>query len=312
MFARPRIASILFAAGCSTSPHPLVADVVAHFQPALGQLPEGLAVRDGTTYAGFAPASTVVAIDGGGSATTYATVPTTFGGSKGYTLGLVFDPAGNLYVAQASFDPSVVPGIYRIPAGGGSATAPWASAPTMTFPNGFSFAADGSLFVADSTGAVFKIDAAGNVATWKTDPVLVGDPTACPDLLSISIGANGIVATATDVWVTNTDHGALVRIPIEADGTAGAATAVVEDCSLAGADGLALDGDGSFVVALNVQDKLARVGQDGHVEVIASGGPLDFPASVVLDGDAIYATAAAFVTAQTPGDSPAPALVDLH
>jgi len=95
-----------------------------------------------------------------------------------------------------------------------------------------------------------------------------------------------------------------------ADGLAVAAEGADAD-GLAGADGLALDGD-SFVVALNVQDKLARVGQDGSVDIIASGGPLDFPASVVLDDGAIYATAAAFVTAQTPGDSPAPALVDLH
>jgi hypothetical protein len=307
------LSSLVFVAGCTSSPsHPLVADVVAHFQPQLGQLPEGLALRDGVSYAGFAPSAAIVAVDAAGIATPYATVPSTSGGSKGYTLGLAFDGVGQLYVAQASFDASVAPGVYRIPPGGGDAATPWAADPAMTFPNGFAFAQDGSLFVADSTGVIFKIDASGQVATWKTDPLLVGDPKACPNLLPVPIGANGIVATATDVWVTNTDHGALVRIPIGPGGAAGPATAVVQDCALAGADGLALDRDGTFVIALNVQDKLARVTQAGHVTVIASGVPLDFPASVVVDGDSIFATAAAFVTAQTPGAMPAPALVELH
>src|SRR5262249_55627446 len=137
------------------------------------------------------------------------------------------------------------------------------------------------------------------------------DPTACPDLLPIPIGANGIVVTATDVWVTNTDHGALIRIPIDDDGAAGAATVVVSDCALAGADGMAQAADGSFVIALNVQDAIARVHQDGTYQTLAAGAPLDFPASVVVDGDRTFVTAAAFVSAQT-GDHPAPALIEIH
>src|SRR5262249_32756306 len=160
-----------------------------------------------------------------------------------------FDREGALYIAQASFDPAVVPGIYRVPAGGGDATTPWAASPTMTFPNGLALAADGSLYIADSGGAIFRADHEGHVSEWKRDPALAGDPTACPGLLPVSIGANGIAVTATDVWVTNTDHGALIRIPIAADGSAGSASTIVEDCALAGADGLARASDGTFVVA---------------------------------------------------------------
>ena len=182
----------------------------------------------------------------------------------------------------------------------------------MTFPNGLAFASDGSLFVADSTGKIFRIAASGAVATWKSDPLLVGDPKACPGLLPIPIGANGIVVTQTDVWVTNTDHGALIRIPIRGDGTAGDATAVVSDCSLAGADGLALADDGSFVAAINGQNEIARITQDGKHSLIVSGKPLDFPASIVLDGPITWVTDAAFVSAQTQGATPAPALVEVH
>jgi sugar lactone lactonase YvrE len=306
-----RLFSIALLAACSSSSPPHV-DVVTEFQPQLGQLPEGLAVRDGTTYVGFAPGAAVVAIDDSGVASPFATVPSTTGGRKGYTLGLAFDDAGQLYVAQASFDPSVAPGVYRVPATGGDVTTPWAADPAMTFPNGLAFAGDGSLFVADSSGAIFKIDREGHVATWKRDPLLVGDPTACADLLPIPIGANGIVVTATDVWATSTDRGALVRIPIADDGSAGDAIAVVDDCALAGADGMAQASDGTFVIALNVQDAVVRVHRDGSIHPLASGAPLDFPASVTIDGDRTFITAAAFVSAQTPGDAPAPALIEIR
>ena len=310
MSIRSSLWTTLLFAGCTSTPGPLTATVVTPFQPTLGQLPEGLALRDGVAYVGFAPGAAVVTVDSTGRITPYATVPSTSGGSKGYTLGLVFDSSGTLYVAQASFDPSVVPGVYRVPAGGGDVTVPWAADPAMTFPNGFAFATDGSLFVADSNGAVFKIDPTGHVSTWKRDPLLVGDPTACPGLLTTPIGANGIVITATDAWVTNTDHGALVRIPIGTDGAAGTATAVVQDCALAGADGLAQDDDGTFVVAINGQDKIVRIAQDGTWQTLLSGTPLDFPASISLDGESIFATAAALVSASA-GD-PAPALIEIH
>ena len=118
---RITLALVSFATACATTPPAkLSAEVVTAFQPAQGQLPEGLAVRDGTRYVGFAPGAAVVAVDPHGVVTPYATVPSTAGGSKGYTLGLAFDPAGQLYVAQASFDPSVVPGIFRVPVGGGA------------------------------------------------------------------------------------------------------------------------------------------------------------------------------------------------
>jgi len=311
VLAPSALAGAFVLAGCTSDPTPLTAEVVAPFQPQLGQLPEGLALRDGKAYVGFAPGAAIVAVDPSGAVAPYATVPSTSGGSKGYTLGLAFDAAGQLYVAQASFDPAVAPGIYRLPAGGGDATTPWAADPAMTFPNGLAFAGDGSLYVADSTGAIFKIDGAGRVAAWTRDALLAGDPNACPGVLPIPIGANGIVATASDVWVTNTDHGALVRIPIEADGAAGEARAVISDCALAGADGIAASADGSFVVALNVQDSIVRIAQDGTFRTLVAGPPLDFPASVAVDGKTTWATAAAFVTAQT-GAGPAPALIEIR
>jgi hypothetical protein len=72
-----------------------------------------------------------------------------------------------------------------------------------------------------------------------------------------------------------------VKIPLVAP--AGSVSIVKEDCALAGADGLVRDeNDGSFIVALNAQNRIARVRADGAVTVLAEGAPLDTPASILF------------------------------
>jgi len=279
----------------SLDAHPAPA-VIARFDATKGELPEGLAVRHGSAYVSFAPIATIARVDANGEVTKYGEVPSTAGGTKGYTLGLAFDGDGALYVAQASFDPSVVPGIFRIPEGGGTATTPWASHPSMTFPNGLAFDASGALWISDSGGAIFRADRAGTTTEWKRDALLAYDGAACANAPPFHVGANGLVVTESDAWLTNTSTGALVRIPIAKDGTAGAATAVVKDCALAGADGLARERDGAFVVALNAQNRLARVDARGTFTTIAQGTSLDFPASVAADEHAVWVTNAAFLS----------------
>ncbi len=79
------------------------------------------------------------------------------------------------------------------------------------------------------------------------------------------------------------------------------------DCdALGGADGLARAPDGSFVIAVNRQNKVVRVGADGEVHTLVSGAPLDFPASVAYQGTTLFATNFAFANASagkpaTPG-----------
>ena len=79
------------------------------------------------------------------------------------------------------------------------------------------------------------------------------------------------------------------------------------DCeTLGGADGLARAPDGSFVVAVNRQNKVVRVGADGAVHTNVSGDPLDFPATVAYRGSTLFATNFAFANANagkpaTPG-----------
>jgi len=251
------------------------------------ELAEGLAVRDGKAYVGLAPTGTILQIDSSGKRTDYGHVPA--GGSDGYTLGLVFDAQGDLFVLETLNVPDAgapVPGVYELPPGGGTSMAPFATDANFGFPNGGAFDAHGNLLVADSaTGRVLSVTPAGVVSTWKADDTLAGS-TACNAPLPFPIGANGIVLTPSAAYVTNTSKGSIVKIDVDGNGDAGAATTIVADCQYAGFDGIALDSDGTLLAAINGSPgKLARVTTSGAVTVLASSAPLDGPASVAfVDG----------------------------
>ena len=273
--------------------------VIASFDKSKGELPEGLwevgpaAVgfvgAGGTPISAFAPTATVVTIGADGGATPFASLAAT--PLSTYTLGVTTDAAGAVYVAVAAAaappnDPA--PGIYKVPAGGGAPTlfsAGSAATPPMAFANGLDFVGS-DLFVADSEGVIYKVNASGVATAWSQDPLLAPSTSACGGKVPLPIGANGITHDANAVYVTNTDYGRLVKIPIAGDGSAGTPVVVKEDCAtLVGADGLLIDPkDHSFVIALNVLNEVVRLSADGSaLSVVASGGPLANPASPVLD-----------------------------
>jgi hypothetical protein len=81
---------------------------------------------------------------------------------------------------------------------------------------------------------------------------------------------------------------------------------VVADCDLlAGIDGIAVDPDGSSILAaLNAQSKLARISAAGVVTDLHAGAPLDNPASLSIapGSTTVYITNSSFASmAPTPG-----------
>jgi sugar lactone lactonase YvrE len=266
---------------------------------AQGQLTEGLwevspsAVEgigtNGTPIMSYVVFGKVVAVAGDGGTTDFG-VAGDGGGQATYTLGITTDATGSVYVGVAAggAPPNApAPGIWKFPPTGGAGSvfsAASAVTPAMGFANGLDFIG-ADLFVADSEGRVYKINAAGTAAVWSSDPLLAPDKTACGGMVPLPIGANGIVHDTNNVYVTNTNFGRLIKIPIAADGSAGTPAVIKEDCAtLVGADGLVIDPkDGTFIVALNVQNSLVRVTQTGAVTVLASGSPLASPASVLID-----------------------------
>jgi sugar lactone lactonase YvrE len=266
---------------------PAVPTFVAMLNANMGELPEGLAMNPAgdTAYVGLAPTGKVIQIKvSDGTVTPFGNVPPP-PPMKGFALGVQIDATGNLFVAVASFDPAYQAGIYKIPAAGGAATL-FAKDAAMNFPNGLVFDATGNLFVTDSgAGAIFKITPAGVVTNWLTDPLITGDMAAkCSSGLGFPLGANGIVQSGTDFYVTNTDKASMAKIVIKADGTAGAVTDFVPtDCvNFGGPDGLSLDADGTLLVASNGINSITRVGKDGKVSLVVAKSvtaPLDAPAS---------------------------------
>lgn len=286
--------------------------VVANFNAAGYELAEGLTFHKGAAYVGFAPLGKISKIDPKGIVAPYATVPGN--GNAGYTLGLAFDAQDNLWVLETKNDPmaaNVKPGVYKVPAGGGNVTTPFASDASMVFPNGIDFDAQGNAFIADSaTGTIFQVTAQGQVTKWSQDPELSGSP-ACPAPLPFPIGANGIVVTPTKLYVSNTAKGSILEI----DASTKQVKTLVKDCQWVGFDGIARDKDGSIVAVQNgVGGKLVRVDGSGKVTVLAQNDPLDGPGSVTFadgwNGSRVaLITNTAFFSVGVEGGSPKPGLL---
>jgi sugar lactone lactonase YvrE len=279
--------------GNVASQAPLTSKLVARFDAAAGELPEGLVVTSDAAYVGFAPTSRIVRVDTAtGTATAYGQLPTPVAG-KGFMTGLAQSAGGEIYAGLASFVPEVQAGVYRISKDGGQATL-FAKDAALPFPNALAFDSSGALFVTDSgTGSIFRIASDGRLERWATGDALSGDKDACGGAgPGFAIGANGMLVESDAVYVVNTDKATLLKIPRDAAGHAGAPLVIGgPDCdTLGGADGLARAPDGSFIVAINRQNKIVRVAADGSARSIVSGAPFDFPASVAYRGDTLFAT----------------------
>jgi sugar lactone lactonase YvrE len=236
-----------------------------------------------------------VTVDGDGGVTNYGSIVVGTPNDT-YTLGVATDNAGAAYFAVANAGtpdagvPNPLPGIYKIAAGsstGAVFSLGSAATPAMNFPNGLDFV-NNTLYVADSEGVIYEVNAGGVASVWSQDTSLSPQGAACN--FPLPIGANGIVhdTGANNFYVTNTAYGRLIQIPINTNGTAGTPIILHDGCDFVGADGILFDTDGSLIVALNIQNKVVRVSltTDGGpigVADIVSGPPLFNPASPVID-----------------------------
>jgi sugar lactone lactonase YvrE len=258
-----------------------VPSLVRAFDPAQGELPESVTTDGaGNFYLSMGPQ--VKKLKPNGQLSVLATLPIPPGA---FATGVKFGPDGDLYVGSGGFapDPSAA-FIWRVDPGSG-AVEQFAALDPYGFPNDLAFDDDGNLYVTDPfLGLIWKIDEDGDPDVWLADPALEGNP-ASPFLLIHEFGVDGIAFNKhkNELYVGNLDYGTIVRIPVECDGDAGEPYVWVDDfATLAGADGIAFDQKGNLFVADNGQDRLAVVEPDGDVEVVAQGGLLDAPSSVVF------------------------------
>jgi sugar lactone lactonase YvrE len=240
--------------------HAAEIETLVTFDLAAGELPEGVAVdtRGNIFVSLTAPVSEIRKIAPDGEQSTLVDL-----GIGGFgPLGLAVDARGNVYAAAASFDPATQ-GVYRITPDG--AATRLAGTGAIALPNGIAFDQRGNLYVADSTGAVWRIPRGGEAEVWSDDPLLVGDGSAGA---GVPIGANGITYRTNEVVVGNTDLGTLVSIPILPNGAAGEATVIVEDPAIFGIDGLTVDARGTIYACVIAQSTIVRIGPEG-IETLA-------------------------------------------
>jgi sugar lactone lactonase YvrE len=227
-------------------------------------------------------------------------------------LGVKVGPDGCVYNASTSL--SETPGAYVWKLCTDSVEV-FAELDQTGAPNDLAFDDTGRLFVTDPLlGEIWQVDPAGNASVFVQHPLLSGTPDD-PALLFRQVGVNGIAfdAHARHLYVSNTDQGSILRIDLAA--ATPLPVVFAADARLRGADGIAFDQSGELYVAVNKSDSLAAVDKHGHVRVLASGGHLDAPSSLVFgatheDRHTLYTTSSAFsrTLGLVPG-TPAPALL---
>lgn len=293
------------SASSGTGGAPATPTFVAQFDAAKGELAEGLFVKGQAAYVGLAGLGKIVKVAlPGGAVTDFGNIPAPPANS-GFLLGIVVDAADNVYVGFGGGPGApVANGIYKIPAAGGAVTLPFTTNAEMNFPNGLYLDASNDVYIADSGGAIFKMSTAnGAITKWKADPLLVGTDTSCMYAAPFAIGANGIVRIGDAFYVSNTNLGSIVKIPINGDGTAGAATVFAgPDCNtLGGIDGIDVAPDGKTILGvINSRSEVVQVDEAGKVTAVFTGKPLDNPASLDVSGTDAFITNSAFFDAMTP------------
>jgi len=217
---------------------------------------------------------------------------------QGTIGGLAVGANGHLYVALAA---GVDRGVWRVDRRGRKKLLP--NSNKIFFANGLAFDNRCTLYVAESVsmdsppvpgaGGIWRIPRGGQAELCLRDGLLTGTGVLGQP---VPIGANGIAYYHGKLYVTNTEQGTVLRIPVQKDGSMGlpevwATLQEVPESPLAGAplpvagDGLALDVHGNVYVAVLTRSAVVRINaRDLSQETIAAFpvSPLDFPASLAF------------------------------
>jgi len=256
---------------------PVGASVRISFDPNANERPEGIVVdARGNTFVSLAPLGEIRKIRRDGRQSTFATISPA---GQGFgPVGMAFDDRGSLFVAAATFD-STTTGVYRVGRHHPPVRIPGSE--QIGLPNGLAFAPSGSLFVTDSSnGAVWRITRGGDVTRWSADSLLAGDGSLG---LGVPLGANGIAYRRGSLYVTVTETGRIVRIPVTRHERAGTPQVVAEGAAFVGADGCQFDVRGGLFIAVNSQNEVVRLAPDGGVTTVATAADgLDGPASPIF------------------------------
>jgi sugar lactone lactonase YvrE len=204
--------------------------------------------------------------------------------------GLAFNAQGDLLIAAGAFNE-----VLRVRAADLDPARPGLAQPFATGTpgaNGLAIDRAGQVFVSGgASGTVFRIAPAGGAAQAVAQ--IDKSVRTLPDgKTQQTFVANGLAFDASGALiVADTSRGALWRVPMAADGSAGKPVVWAQSPLLEGADGVAFDARGNAWVAANELNAIAVVTSAGKVSTLLSSGstgPLEFPGSVVFVGEAAY------------------------
>lgn len=298
------------------APIPTVGETefIVQLDGSAGEFTEGVTVaEDGTVYVSVTSRGQLARVGDDGTHEIVGQVEGLQEGDLGL-LGITAHADSEVYGAVFSANPDAN-GVWRFDVERGEAERV-PGTEQVTMPNAIAFDADGAMYVTDTiAGAVWLVPPDGTAERWLQHDILLGTGSLG---FGIPIGANGIAIDRDNgvVYVAVLEQGTLVAIPVMDDGSAGEPSVHVQFEGLAAADGIAIDESGTIYAAQPAINTVSRVTEDGAVEVVASGGNLDGPASVAIgpEGDVVYTAnfSAALEGAIPPnGDGPGVVMIPL-
>lgn len=255
--------------------------------------PEGVAIApDGKTYVASILTGAIVEIDRGTATPIELVAAGAIGSSAvGLYASTDGDPDDLLWQCVGTYGTDVLPSVAGIDRATGALVV------RHTFPaqtdgsttglcNEITEDTAGNLYVTDSFGSrVLRIAAADrrtpdHIAVWAAGPELAPAP--------MGFGANGIAFDgAGAIIVDNTSTGALIKIAINADGSAGPLAPIALPRALVGPDGLRLVEPGTVVVVEQYAGALTRVDLGAQPVLTTLRDGLRDPTSLdVADGNA--------------------------
>jgi sugar lactone lactonase YvrE len=262
---------------------------VAHFDISTKQQPENITLEpSGAADVTFTKARQVARVTPDGHTTILATLPAPASGNATLS-GIVRAADGTLYV---NYNAGSLSGVWRVSPGGTAEQV--AALPEAKVVNGLALdERHHTLYVTDSTsGTVWKV-------SLKTRTASVWAQGAAFER-NTGFGANGIKVHDGAVWVSNTDKGTLLRVPIGAHGAAGAVTTVAQ--GLSAIDDFTFTGHGDTVLAAqNFVSEVSLVHPDGsHQTVLTATEGLSNPTSIAVRGSTVYVASSAYFTRVDP------------
>jgi hypothetical protein len=275
------------------------ARIAAHFDLAAGQQPENITLEpDGSADLSFTTAHEIARVSKSGHVRVVAVLPSPADGGvntplvgSARTFGIVRASGGTLFVLYNTGGADLT-GLWRLRPGSHTPTR-IAALPADGLANGMALdPRTGLLYITDSVhGIVWRVPETGGTPTVFASG---GGLTA-----NASFGANGVKVHNGAVWVSNTQQGLLLRIPIGRHGVAGPMhTAAM----VAGIDDFVFPGsDDTVLAAINGASEIALVRPNGTQSIVLTPADgLQNPTSMSVRGDTLYVASAAYTTLTDP------------